>query len=331
MVDTEKLEGLFSGEAVIAHDDALVLRAQKHQAGLEPKWWQEMHPTGRITGWWNRRTNEHLGATEAPPDNEPDWVEMQERAMTLPGGNRLVGYDSTLELRMGNLWQDFRRRYRLGLEAVVQASQRGILQYTGADTSPKHRQEAIRNRLKRHWTVAAYEHDLLIAEEPARLLVEELGKADGMQKWGDTLYLKGFEGSNRKKKPILVKVYRLDTYGLPGVVKLEITLRNEYLGRTRIQGKPMKQPELWETQPGIQSTVEATLRKNWNYAFSRAPKASKALASEMGVTKGDLLKAIADNSRTLTEVLKRLESLESRMERVERHLGFTAVEREREW
>lgn len=339
-------EDIMRSMPVLAHDDALVLRAQKHKAGLERNWWENMHPTGKITGWWNGKKGdgaEHHGADWIPPEDEQErWVAMQERTRALSGGVRLVGYDSLLECRM-SLWDDFRRRYRLSLEALMNATDGGVLKYAGAGETPRHRQEAIRNRLKRWWRVVAYEHDILLRGETGAMLLQELKEDDTIpaeRKFDDTVYLKG-DGSHSS---MLVKVYRLTKHGLPDVVKLEVTFRKDYLKR-----HDMRQPELWETQPAVQANITGALKREWRLALQHAPRTRKVLARELGTTQAELYDAMAKPDNTLTVVLKmlkRLEDLEAKVEsRTAEHerriqaleqeavklRRSAAVHREREW
>jgi hypothetical protein len=301
-----------------------------------------MPPTGKVTGWWNPNAKEgetaNHGVEWEPPEGEERlWVPMKERARTLPGGVRMVGYDSTLEIRMG-LWGDFRKRYRLALEALMNATDSGVLSYRGKGATPRHRQEAIRNRLKAHWRVAAYEHDLLLTGEVAESLMAELAAdetIDDAQKFGDTIYCKGFGRNTGKGRPMLVKAYRLTKHGLPGVVKLETTFRDDYLRR-----HGMREPQLWETQPQLQETMVDALKKQWRSTLKRTPRTRKILAAELGVSQADLYEAIANSENTLTVMLRRMEELETRVAKLEqaraeaesqrRHdtLRLTRVERE---
>lgn len=298
-----------------------------------------MEPTGKITGWWNGKRGEgavNHGPEWTPPEGEERlWKPMQERVRSLPGGVRLVAYDSSIEVRMG-LWGDFRRRYRLALEALVHATEGGVISYSGRGDTPKHMQEAIRNRLKRWWGVAAYEHDLLLSGEAGESLIAEL-RADGEipteSKFDDTVYLKG-QGSHSS---MLVKAYRLTKHGLPGVVKIETTFRKDYLRRHN-----MRQPELWATQPEIQESVVDALKKQWRTTLRRTPRTRRILAGELGVKQAELYDAIADSGNTLTIILREIERLsriteehERRMQELEREVArlrsITATEAVREW
>ena len=312
---------IIGGLPILAHDDALVIRGQKHMVGLEAEWWKAMDPTGRVTGWWNPEARggepSNHGAEWFPPESESDkWIPMKERARNLPGGVRLVGYDSTLEVRMALWGRDFRTRYRMGLEALVNATRGGVLSYKGKAETPRHLQEAVRNRLKAYWKVAAYEHDLLLTREAAQTIMEELLEdptIPSAQKYDDTVYLKGYGKAHGKGRPMLVKVYRLTKHGLPGVVKLETTFRDDYLRRHGMRDTPV-----WETQPKLQETMIDALKSQWRTTLSRTPRTRKVLAKELGVTQADLYDAIASSENTLTVVLRRMEELEARVAKLER-------------
>jgi len=323
----------FGKVVVFTHDDRLTLRAQKHEAGLAAGWWRALVQTGEITGWWNPTTKEHLSASSVPEG--AGWLPCQSRQARLSDDTTLHAESAFLEVRLGNLWTDFRSRYRLGLEAVLEAEAKGVLRYTGKARTPKHRQEALRNRLKRHWRVACYEHDLLVLDEAiGRTLLEELKPHDtsGRSGW-DTVYLKGFHGTQRKDKPLLVKAYDMrQKHGVPAV-KLEVSLRSEYIKR-----HDMREPQNWLTQPEIQSQIRDTLVREWEGVFTMAPKASAMLAQAVQVQQGELFDFVADTRNTLTDLVRRMETVEERQANIEAsraefdaRLRKLEEHREREW
>jgi len=348
------LESLIEAESVICHDDALVLRTQKNQpssrGGIEYDFqngWKNQERT-RLLGWYNPRIEKFQSIENGPPDfQQLGWKETWERACWLPGKTRLVTYSNNIELRIGSLWKDFRRRYRLGLESVVDASYRGIVRYTGNDATKKHRQEALRNRLKKYWTVAAYEHDLVVSGEIAQTLMSELRSVDDAIHYENTVYLKG-HGQSGKDAPTLVKAYDMSNHGLPNLAKIEVTFRGRWMKQERkMNGQTvrMRQPELWETQPKIQDTMKKALRTEWRRTMANAPRTVDMLSDSLGVPEPELLDAILENRKTLTEIMKRIEKLETqyqaqqrelqeyreRLMQVEDTVGITALDRKREW
>lgn len=328
MLTKGELESVLSEDSVLVHDDMLILRGQKHTAGLEQDWWRAMPPTGEVTGYWNKWTGEHKGKDwVASPEDSPHWTACKERALNISKEVRLVGYDSALELRMRNLWHDFRTRYRLTLEALVKAEVNGVLSYRGRHSEgSRGRQEAIRNRLKANWKVAAYEHDVILLGEVAETLFREAkayGEENGLTVYDDTIYWKGYQQAKTKDKPMLVKVYRLTKHGIPDAVKIEVTFRSDYLKRSGL-----REPNLWGTQPEIQERVKGALMKHWKAVLKHAPETRERLSGELGVTQPDLFAAIAENRNTLTN---RVERLERRQQEILRRLEAVERDREREW
>jgi hypothetical protein len=214
---------------------------------------------------------------------------------------------SYIEIRMNNLWEDLRARYRVSLDALVMATDRGILSYapTGAKrddlkrprTDEERRTEAVRNRFKKYWHAVAYEHDLILPRDIGIVLLDELrpiDKAEG--RYSNTVYGKGY-GS---KEAILVKVYdMMEKHGMEGV-KIEVTLRQDYLER-----HGMKSPAVWEEQPDIQKKIEATLRKEWAKIFTTGKEARAMLAERVKVQQAELFDFMADTRNTLAKVLER--------------------------
>lgn len=290
---------------LVCHDDKLILRCQKHLAGLSSDWWRALLPTGEVTGWWHPDTGEHRGARDAPPEGR-GWKPCSARSTKLAQDVIMYARDAYIEVRLDNLWTDFRSRYRLGLEAVLDACSRGIIGYRGSEATPRHKQEALRNRFKRWWTVAAYEHDLVlldagIGESMMRELAQhQTGKAE----WS-TVYLKGFAGARRKDKPIEVKAYpMLEQHGVRAW-KLEVTLRSEYIKR-----HDMRSPENWLTQPRIQSRISDTLKREWRGAFSMAPETRQRLAEAIGTRQQHVFDFMAETRNTLSDVLRRMTAVE---------------------
>lgn len=332
MLTEQELQAVMQGDSVLSHDDALVLRGQKHTTGLEQEWWRKMPKTGRVTGWWNTETNEHQPQGWEPGEGDSaSWVPCSERALDLSKGVRLVAYGNALELRMRNLWDDLRRRYRIQLEAVVQADAKGILSYRGRhEVGTRERQEAIRNRLRKHWKVAAYEHDLIFTGDIAETLfreVQEHAEREGLVSYEDTVYLKGHDRVSGNKKPLLVKVYRMSKHGLPNAVKVEVTFRSDYLKR-----HDLRDPAAWETQPDIQQRVQHSLIREWRAIMQHTPATKRKLTRELGTTQRELFDTIAGNRNTLSARVEALErgqvEIRQRLERLERQ---NMASKPREW
>jgi hypothetical protein len=315
----------YSGGAVLdkvyCHDDRLVFRGQKHEIGLDPFWWQVVPKTGDLISWWNPATDEHLPATEVPEGK--GWKAIQGRAAMLEKGLSVYAEGSHVDIRMNNLWEDLRKRYRVSLDALVTATVRGIVKYTptGARrldlkrprTDEERRTEAVRNRFKKHWHAVAYEHDLILPRDIGLVLLDELRPTDmaGGQ-YPNTVYVKGY-GS---KESMLVKVYDMkEKHGVEGV-KVEVTLRQDYLER-----HGMKSPAAWEEQPDIQNRIGVTLQCNWAKVFSTGKGARCMLAERVRVPQAELFGFMADTRNTLAKVIERQEAQARDIERHDRDIA----------
>ena len=310
---------------IVTHDDKLVLRGQKHDIGLDDKWWQKVPSTGEIVGYWNPETGEHMNADEIPTGE--GWKAIHIRARELGDGVMLNAEGSFFDVRMMNLWADFGSRYRKGLDAVVKASKQGIITYRGTEKTERHRLEAIRNRVKRHWKVALYEHDLVILdEEIGQEMMTELRPYNTGLEYPHTVYIKGFEGTKRKEKPLLVKAYNMEPkHGVKGY-KLEVSFRNEYIKRHDIRN-----PNEWLTQKDIQSKLRKSLVREWKGVFEMAPSTKGMLAEALDVQQPELFDFMANTEHTLTDLMERMETQERRTEDIEQRLSRIEKERKRDW
>ena len=302
-----------SGAVIVTHDDRLVMRGQKHEIGLSAEWWKEVPKTGEVTGYWNKDTGAHRSRDEGPAEGFKPTIS---RKAKLLDDVWIMADKSFMDIRLLNLWGDFGSRYRKGLEAVVSASMRGVLTYRReAPATERNRREAMRNRVKRHWGVIAYENDLVIlAEDIGRVLMRELKPHDesGREDW-EAIYLKGFKGTSRKEKPILIKAYDMfPRHGVKGW-KVEVTFRNGYMKAHKLKG-----PENWLTQPNIQGKLRKSLIKEWGEVFKMAPEAKGMLAEALEVKQPELFDFMANTTHTLTELTRRMERQERETEAVRR-------------
>lgn len=327
MIGESELELVLGGDAVMAHDDRLLLRGQKHEVGLSVDWWKRTVGNGNIYGWFNTLTREvrqpeywSLVGDDRPPLN---WAPMEGKLRKLADGVTLYAEGSFMELRLGNLWEDMRKRYRLSLEAILDAEEAGIIHYRGkAEQGSRGRQEALRHRLRTHWRAVEYEHNLLFTGEVAESLMSEAreaGLANGWPVYNDTVYAKGYHTKAKAKdRPSKVKVYRLTKHGLPNVVKLEVTLRGYDLRKHGLE-----LPERWEQQPDTQGRIMGVLMRDWRKVLAHMPETRRRLAGELEVGQGELFHTIAGNRNTLTDRVRRLEQ---DMERVKKHIGLEEVD-----
>lgn len=302
---------------VFCHDDKLTFRGQKHDVGLDAEWKAVAPRTGQVTGYGRERVPVEYGSDgkrkcdfitvkeyETMPDKEKrDWFECRARAVKLPNDIVLHAEGSFIDIRMLNLWECFQTRYRASLDGLVTAVHRGVVAYGGsAEKGSREEREAMRNRFKRHWHAVSYEHDLIMPDDVGKVLIEGLRQNDMARgAYPNTVYLKGY-GS---KESLHVKVYSMmEKHGREGV-KLEVTLRQDYLDR-----HGMKAPNVWEEQPDIQVKIESTLRREWRIVFDMAREARAMLAERVNVKQAELFDFMADTRNTFTEVKRRLAEVE---------------------
>ena len=317
-------ESKYSGGAVLdevyCHDDRLVFRGQKHEIGLDTFWWQVVPKTGELVSWWKPETDERLPATETPIG--PGWKACQGRSAMLEKGLSVYAEGSHIDIRMNNLWEDLRARYRVSLDALVLATGRGIVKYSPTGqrqidlkrprTDKERMTEAVRNRFKKHWHAVAYEHNLILPADIGRVLLEELRPTDkaGGQ-YPNTVYVKGY-GS---KESMLVKVYDMkEKHGVEGV-KVEVTLRQDYLERHNL-----KSPAAWEEQPDIQKRIEMTLQSEWAKVFATGKGARGMLAERVRVPQAELFGFMADTRNTLAQVIARQDAQAKKIEQHDRDI-----------
>ena len=307
-------------DEVVCHDDRLVFRGQKHEVKLDETWWRIVPKTGEVRQWWKPETGEYIS-----PDKQPEgegWVACQGRAATLAAGISVYAEAAYIDIRINNLWEDLRERYRISLDALVKATERGIVKYTPRAkasvnlarprTPEEKRTEAVRNRFKKYWHAVAYEHDLIIPADIGQVLLDELRPKDRAGgRYPNTVYAKGY-GS---KEALLVKVYDMKEKHGVDRVKIEVTLRQDYLERNGL-----KSPAVWEAQPDIQERIEATLRREWSSIFSMAKGARAMLAERVKVPQAGLFEFMADTRNTLAQVMDRLEAQERKVAQHDRDI-----------
>lgn len=285
-------------QPILCHDDTLTIRAQKHRAGLHPEWWRQTLKGDQV-GWYHPGEQRSLPMSETHPG--AGWLPSWERGVQLADGVYLRAQGSYIEATIASLWDDLRSRYRLGLEAVVRATDHGIIEYQGAKRTERNKQEALRHRVRDHWVVSSYEHNLILRADIAEGLLEELEEYNQAPQWGpETVYIKGY-GATGKGKPILVKVYSMEIHG-SDAVKVEVTLRDDYLKRHDLRGV-----RTWLTQPDIQRQLETALMREWEGIMDRAPVTAERLRSQTGAKSNrGAVQKMSGIAYTLTDLQRRM-------------------------
>jgi hypothetical protein len=313
---------------VFCHDDKLVFRGQKHEVGLDDDWKRVAPRTGEVYRYGRdieppqyddkgRRLAEYVSIEKyrgMQAGERQGWYECKARSVTLPSDVIIHAEGSFIDIRMLNLWESFGTRYRKSLDALVDAVHRGVVAYNGAGQQGSRQElEAMRRRFNNHWHAVAYEHDLILPTDIGLKLLEEIKPGD-MAKgaYPGTVYTKGFDA----KESMLVKVYdQRERHGLDSV-KLEVTLRQDYLDRNG-----MKRPSVWEEQPDVQTRIESTLRREWRIVFDKAKGATAMLAERVRVKPAELFDFMVDTKNTLTAVRAELAEQRRRLDQHDRDIA----------
>lgn len=309
------------GLTALTHDDCIVIRAQKHLIGLEPRWWTATW-NGDLYGWIQYE-NETVLASVNNPDLFPTeqagrsagWRPKFEKRRKLADGVEFIARDSYIELAI-DLWrQPFATRYRVALDSIAAACCAGIISYNGRKLrSSRHAREAIRLRLKKYGAVARYEHNLTLPGDIGEVMLSETREHD--QAGGryacesaGTVYLSGFKtGRSAGDKVVL---YRIQDGRAAGRVKLEVAIRRE-----KLDSHGIREIQFWDTQPEIQDRIAAILLYHWRRVLKKAPKAM-AMLKERARQDNDeqLFQFMLDRENTLSAVLMRMDAVEAEQKR----------------
>lgn len=296
---------------LMCHDDQLVLRGQKHAVGMSTNWKMKLAKGGKPTRYWNPETGDNL-----PPNGPipPGYVACSPRIGQLFKDISIEAKDAYIDFRINTLWEDFRARYRICLEALEAAGDRGILEYrprSFSNYSSGHRREAFRHKLKKVWYVSSYEHNLIIFDSHiGHTLLAELAPhcIAGGKYLPSTVYLNGYN-PNTRPRPTKVFVYDMKPLHKTEAVKIEICLKDGYLKRQRVDGRNLRQADQFDQQPDIQKLIEDELRKWWTRILKKAPVATDLLMSRTSTsTIQEVVDYMADRSHTLT-LLRRSHSI----------------------
>lgn len=315
-----------------------MVRAQKTDVSLAEYWWVRVPKTGKPTHFWNPITGESISArdVEVAP---PGFLPCVPRQIEIAPGIFIFAKDSYIDIRINNLFADRRSRYQIALDAMEKASRIGIFQYprssNGQGSSKKsikknlidvfkdqrRRREAYRHNFRKKWRVADYEHDLLILDpQIGQMLLKELKSHDtsGHNEWA-TIYLKGFH-TTKYNVPNKVHVYEMILKRGPAIVKIEVTLRRDFLKNNR----HLRRINNLHKQPDIQKLIERTLRREWKSIFRKAPESTQLLMDRTGCTSiKKLLDHLLDPENTLTHYYKKHKDSSPRLRQLYEHLSST--------
>lgn len=322
------------GDRIIAHDDRLLLRAQKSDIGLTKEWRQEVdirHRDGEveIVSYVLPSEDGEIARVVKPEtfdtltDEEKGKYKPQLlRGLDLAEGVTVTFRDNRMDLIMADLFEDAASRYRKGLEYLLDLADRGVIAYTPrAEDNPRNRREAVRNRMKRYVKPTEYEHDILFRGEVGRALGLDLAAHDiADEHYEGTTYLQGFRKYDGLRKS--VKYYDVghrEGSGDGEYFKLETTIRKDYF-----KGEGLGVADLTE-QPNIQERIYAELVESVARALNLCTdRTMDMIAEALNVPRGTrrqapriLAEAMLVRERTYTE---RLEALERKVEQHDRDI-----------
>ena len=331
------------GDKMIVHDDKLLLRALKTRVqtgkgrpggvGLEEDWWRyvpiaiDNEGNQEFTGYWNQGIGEHHGPGWETTDEgkrrleqEPGWKPSYRRRLKIGEGVYATMEGNQVDLFIGNLYENMGSRYREALGYLVDMVDRGIVRYQPKmEPNDRRKKEAIRNRLKREFIIAEYEHNILFRGDIGRELFEQFGAVaetgKDMKLEEGTIYLKGFNRYQGIKRAVKYYDIGMREGAEKGeLFKLETTLLKAYF-----KAEGMGVSDMLE-QPAIQERIKVGLAKEIEGALcliagDTMKQIQKELELEGGATIREVTQAMLNSRRTLSERVSELERRVTALER----------------
>lgn len=314
-----------TGDPTICHDDKLLLRGQKSVVGLEADWRSVALPVRRnghkvVVNFSQRSadgsvvdTISHDQWSELKPLQRSLYRPQYLRGIDLGDGASLSMRNNEFDLRLANLFGNYRSRYRSALDALVELQERGVLTYAPRTDEPteRNRLEAMRNRLKRTMKPTEYEHDILLPGDLGKAIWGDLRRSEKVSRVTEgTIYVKGYQ--RYKGIQSAVKCYDIgmrDGLDAGRWYKLETTLYKAYF-----KGQNIGVGELVE-QPDIQERISERLTRDVAGAIKLlSGETMEMLQAELGLTSGraerqhtDVARAMLRRGGTLTERVRDLE------------------------
>jgi hypothetical protein len=324
-----------TGGGTIAHDDRLLLRAQKSDIGLDKDWRHTVdvrHRDGEIeiVNYFDRLEGKCVSLDFISKLETVDHARYRPqclRGLDLGYGASVDLLNNQMDVYLLDLFNNPGSRYRSALEAMLDLADRGTLRYTPrTDESPRNRREAVRNRIKRYLKPTEYEHDILIFGELGKAVYDDI-RASGKNKAAEenTIYLRG--RNVEKDTRYSVKIYDVDARDGTGSgerYKIETTLRKAFFKAEGISVADMT------FQPDIQERICTELEKGLSYSVGLLSGETMArLAEAVGVETRDrcympkeVARAMLRPERTLTA---RVAELEKDMAEVKRRLNKAGI------
>ena len=323
------------GDKMIVHDDKMLLRARKTRVqpgrgrpggvGLEDGWWRvvpvaiDREGQREFTGYWNKNTGESHGVGWGKTDEgarrleqEQGWKPTYRRRLKIGEGVYATMEGNQVDLFIGNLYENMGSRYREALGYLVDMVDRGVVRYQPRiEPSDRRKKEAIRNRMKREFKIAEYEHNVLFRGEVGRELFEQfrtIAERDkSMVLEEGTIYLKGFNRYKGLKRAVKFYDIGVREGGQPGeLFKLETTLLKDYF-----KAEGMGVSDMLE-QPDIQERIKSELEKAIEGTLCLVSEGTmhgiqRELELEGRATVREVTRAMLSSRRTLSERVAELE------------------------
>jgi len=311
---------------ILLHDDKLTLRAPKRAVNgavnVRDEFYKSLERV-EIVSFWNPETGEHVTLDKYDPDKHEEWRACWKRGAVLADNVYIFTAYNQVDLVLANLWEDFRRRYRIALEAALAAMLNGVIPYKPkAGKYGRNALEAVRNRLKRNFTISEYETDFLLNPGLTEILESEAKLLQGVEITRNTIFLK-------RTEEVTVKFYKpcerekinaegLTNWGKSG--KLEIALRRDFFKRAKIRVEDLGE------QPEIFLKIKARLEREVNGVMQALSKPARAaIARELGLetyTAEGITQRMLNVENAMTYVLRKIKEIEKRVEVLERKNGI---------
>jgi len=311
---------------IILHDDKLTLRAQKKTVtgavNVRDEFYKSLERV-EIVSFWNPETGEHVTLDKYDPDKHEEWRACWKRGAVLAENVYIFTQCNQVDLVLANLWEDFRRRYRIALEAALAAMLNGVIPYKPkAGKYGRNALEAVRNRLKRNFVISEYETDFLLNPGLTEILESEAKLLQGVEITRNTIFLKRTEEVTVKlyKPREREKIFTGDLTNWANGAKIEIALRRDFFKRAKIRVEDLGE------QPEIFLKIKARLEREVNGVMQALSKPARAaIARELGLethTAEGITQRMLNVENTMTYVLRKIKEIEKRVEVLERKNGI---------
>jgi len=319
------------GLPTLIHDDKLILRAPKRSASGAVNIQENFHKLmarNEIKSYWNPETGEHIKPDEYDDEKHRGWIACWERILPLGKDVFIATSFNQVELRLCNLWWDFKKRYRMAHETIHSAMGMGVIPYEPrAPLKERNMWEATRNRLKRNFKVSEYEINFLFNETLTEIFESEVPLFGDVRIERNTVFIKhSNEATVKFYKPFEREREKFsgDLTNTQKGGKIEIVLKRDFFKRKKIRVENLgEQPEIFEL------IRERVVREIRGVMEMLSKQARREIAYELGIktfTGADITKKMTDTKNAMTYIIKEL--IEHRQELAEHRQELAEHRRE---